>query len=219
VAGWIDRLVARSQRKSDERAARWQDRQRERVRSGLITPADESYLAVLCKVIRLLTAEPVSGPDGIPVFICLSERSGRWSPPPKLPMPERWLQAIALERTLTGQAARIQMTLCYPEFVRAYAMSGPPHRMRRSFRYSGGTGAALTYVLALAEGVRSRGVKALNEPDPAAVTENSPPSGLPGIHDLQHGLVSLLDHLQLPKHCGSVAHQVKPVCKASSGTP
>src|SRR5262249_60060491 len=30
------------------------------------------------------------------------------------------------------------------------------------------------------------------------------------IQDLQHGLVSPLDHLQLPKHCGSVAHQVKP---------
>ena len=25
----------------------------------------------------------------------------------------------------------------------------------------------------------------------------------------QHGLVSLLDHLQLPKHCGSVAHQME----------
>jgi hypothetical protein len=29
--------------------------------------------------------------------------------------------------------------------------------------------------------------------------------------------VSLLDRVQLPKHCGSVAHQVKPPCRTSSG--
>ena len=28
--------------------------------------------------------------------------------------------------------------------------------------------------------------------------------------DLQHGPVSPLDRIQLPKHCGGVAHQVKP---------
>ena len=37
------------------------------------------------------------------------------------------------------------------------------------------------------------------------------------IQDLQHGLVSLLNHVQLPKHCGSVSHQVKPRCRTSSG--
>jgi hypothetical protein len=37
------------------------------------------------------------------------------------------------------------------------------------------------------------------------------------IQDLQHGLVSLLDHVQLPEHCGSVAHQVEPWCRISSG--
>lgn len=162
MARWMDRWAARAQRNSDQRAARWQERRRKRVRSGLITPSDHSYFDLLCKVIPLLTAEPVSGPDGIPVMICLSERSGRWSPPTRLPVPRPWMKAIALERTLTGQAARIQMTECSPEFVRAYAMSGPPHRIRRSFRYSGGSGPALAYVLALAEDVRSRGVKALN---------------------------------------------------------
>src|ERR1700744_6129621 len=35
--------------------------------------------------------------------------------------------------------------------------------------------------------------------------------------NLQHGLVSLPGHLQLPKHCGSVAHQVKPRWADSSG--
>ena len=38
------------------------------------------------------------------------------------------------------------------------------------------------------------------------------------IQELQHGLVSLLDHVQIPKHCGSVAHQTEPKCQASSGT-
>ena len=37
------------------------------------------------------------------------------------------------------------------------------------------------------------------------------------IKDFQHGPISLLDHVQLPKHCGSVAHQVKPRCRISSG--
>lgn len=126
------------------------------------SPEYSSRFDLLCQVIPLLTAGPLSGPDGIPVLICLSERGRRWSPPPKLPMPEPWLQAIAAERTLTGQAARIQMTMCSPEFVHAYAMSGPPHRIRRRFRYFGGSLGALAYVLALAEDVRSRGVKALS---------------------------------------------------------
>ena len=37
------------------------------------------------------------------------------------------------------------------------------------------------------------------------------------IKDLKNGTVSLLDHVQLPKHWGSVAHQVKPRCHISSG--
>ena len=37
------------------------------------------------------------------------------------------------------------------------------------------------------------------------------------VQDFKHCLVSLLDHVQLPKHCGSVAHQVEPRCRTSSG--
>src|SRR5260221_13357002 len=37
------------------------------------------------------------------------------------------------------------------------------------------------------------------------------------IKDLKDGAIALLDHVQLPKHCGSVAHQVKPRCRTSSG--
>lgn len=37
------------------------------------------------------------------------------------------------------------------------------------------------------------------------------------LKDLKDSPVSLLDHVQLPKHCGSVTHQVKPRCRISSG--
>ncbi len=36
----MDRWAARAKRKSDERAARWQERRRERARSGQVTAAD-----------------------------------------------------------------------------------------------------------------------------------------------------------------------------------
>ena len=62
------------------------------------------------------------------------------------------------------------------------------------------------------------------------VTRHPPVHRLPGhpeplshlrdrdaVQDLKNGTVPLLDHLQLPKHCGSVAHQVKPRCRTSSG--
>lgn len=159
MARWMDRWAARAQRKSDERAKRWQKRRQEQIRSGQVTSSEERF-NLLCEVILLLTGDPVSGPDGVPVFICLSER--RWSPRPKLPMPESWLRAIASERTLTGQAARVIMVGSSPDYVHAYAMSGPPHSIRRSFRVFGGPTAALAYVLALAKDVRSRGVKALS---------------------------------------------------------
>jgi len=38
--GWTDRWAARLQRKSDERLARWQERQRQRARSGRMTLMD-----------------------------------------------------------------------------------------------------------------------------------------------------------------------------------
>ena len=50
------------------------------------------------------------------------------------------------------------MTECAPTFVYAYAMSGPMHWKSHHFQY---TAEAITYVLALAEDVRSRGVRAL----------------------------------------------------------
>jgi hypothetical protein len=171
----MGRWAARTHRTADRRDEHYRQHQ-EAVRAGRQPPgpgdrfsaswqqlaeADNSYFQRCCQVIQLLTSGPVSGPDGIPVLICLAESSVRYlliSRPPKLPMPGPWLRAIAMERTLTGQAARIKMTGCTPRFAYAYAMSGPPLQVRRRFRYSAD---ALTYVLGLAEDVRSRGVQVL----------------------------------------------------------
>jgi hypothetical protein len=176
----MGRLAARMQRSADRRDERYRQHL-EALRAGTAAPtlverltapgqdapgqdageADQRLFQKIGQVIQLLAAGPVSGPDGIPVLICLSEHAS--SRPPKLPLPKAWLQAIAAEPTLTGQVARIEMGSYSPGFVYAYAMSGPPVQLRRSFRDRRGwfTDDPLTYVLALAEDVRSRGVAAL----------------------------------------------------------
>jgi hypothetical protein len=80
--------------------------------------------------------------------------------------------------------------------------------------------------------MRLRRVGTVSQPGQSAlaVTGHPPVHRLPGhpeplrdlndrsaVKDLKDGLVPLLDHVQLPKHCGSVAHQVKPRCRTSSG--
>lgn len=176
-----DRLAARMQRSADRRDERYRQHL-EAVRAGTAAPtlaerltaptpghsiveAEREAFKQISQVIKLLAAGPVSGPDGIPVLICLTEHSMRypWSRPPKLPFPKAWARAIAAEPTLTGQVAMIQMQFAYPGFVYAYAMSGPPLWLRRKFKDRQGffTGDPLAYVLALAEDVRSRGVAAL----------------------------------------------------------
>ena len=80
--------------------------------------------------------------------------------------------------------------------------------------------------------VRLRRVRAVSQPVESALAVTGHPAvhrlaGHPeplgdlsdrgAVKDLKHCLVPLLDHVQLPKHCGSVAHQVKPRCRTSSG--
>jgi hypothetical protein len=186
-----DRLAARMQRSADRRDERYRQHL-EAVRAGTAAPtlverltapapgqsvaeAAHRHFEKVGRVIQLL-AGPVSGPDGIPVLICLCEHSRRypWSRPPKLPVPESWARAIAAEPTLTGQVARIQMWCDYPGFVYAYAMSGPRLRLRRKFMRRGRlSGDPLAYVLALAEDVRSRGVAALRQSPPPGVSTDS----------------------------------------------
>jgi hypothetical protein len=43
VVRWIDRWAARAQRESDERVAQWQERQRERARSGWFSARPTSF--------------------------------------------------------------------------------------------------------------------------------------------------------------------------------
>ena len=77
-----------------------------------------------------------------------------------------------------------------------------------------------------------RSVRAVSQPGQSAlpVTGHPPVHRLAGypeplchlrdrdvVKNLKDSLVPLLDHVQLPKHCGSVAHQVKPRCRTSSG--
>jgi hypothetical protein len=173
---WVDGWAARAQRFADRRDEHYR-RHQEAVRAGTTAPtlidrasassqrlvqADDRYFQQLCQVIQVLTAGPVSGPDGTPVRICLSESVVPFllsSRPPKDSMPKSWLHAIATERTLTGQAAAIRLSGSIPTWVYAYALSGPPHQVRHRFRYGF---QANRYVLALAQDVRSRGVSALN---------------------------------------------------------
>src|ERR1700677_2223490 len=93
--------------------------------------ADRIIIERYCQVIELLTAGPISGPDGIPILICLS--SNTLGTVPKERMPKPWRQAIAAERTPVGQAIKIQMTACLPQYAHAYTMSGPTLRLRHRF--------------------------------------------------------------------------------------
>ena len=80
--------------------------------------------------------------------------------------------------------------------------------------------------------MRLRSVRAVSQPGQSVFRLTGHPAvhRLPGhpeplsdlnnrdaVKDLKNSLIPLLDHVQLPKHCGSVAHQVKPQCRTSSG--
>ncbi|HEX8005013.1 MAG TPA: hypothetical protein VF482_01125, partial [Trebonia sp.] len=70
AVGWMDRWAARIQRKSDQRVARWQERQQERVGSGRVTVVDRWVARVQRKS---------------------DERVARWQRPPRPRYrPPRW---------------------------------------------------------------------------------------------------------------------------------
>lgn len=87
---WMDRWVARAQRKSDERTARWQERQQEKVRSGRTTVTDRWMARAQRKsdertarwqqayaLRQLVPSGPVEGPGGSEVFVSV-EQTGLW---------------------------------------------------------------------------------------------------------------------------------------------
>ena len=93
---WMDRYrwAARAQRKSDERAARWQERQRERARSGQMTAADRWMARAQRKsneraarwqelepLRQLVTAAPIRGPDDSAAVISIDQSGARWLNP------------------------------------------------------------------------------------------------------------------------------------------
>jgi hypothetical protein len=187
--GWIDRWAARSQRFADRRDEHYRQHQ-EAVRAGTAPPTwidrssahsqqvadtiDANFRQVR-DVVEILSAGPVSGPDNIPVRICLSEGSVQFllsSRPPKLSMPKPWLHAITTERTLTSKAAAVTMSACIPTWVHAYAVSGPQRQVRYRFRFSM---QAIRYVLELARDVRKHGVVALDFPPPPDWLAMRPP--------------------------------------------
>lgn len=128
--------------------------------SGPELETDSNAFQRLRKVIQLLAAGPVAGPDRVPVRICLNDSIMRYyllpGRPPGDPMPRTWMVAIASERTLTGQASRILTVGGRGRFVYvdAHTLTGPPLRMRRRF---GRWSVAEAHVLALAEDIRTRG--------------------------------------------------------------
>jgi len=90
VARWIDRWAARAQRRSDERAARWQEQHRERARSGRMTAADRWMARAQRKsderaarwqdlepLRQLVTAAPIRGPGDSAAVISVAQ-SGTW---------------------------------------------------------------------------------------------------------------------------------------------
>jgi hypothetical protein len=94
VARWIDRWEARAQRKSDERAARWQERQQELVRSGQMTAAHRWMARVQRKsderaarwqelepLRQLVTAAPIKGPGDSAAVIGIGQSGPRWLSP------------------------------------------------------------------------------------------------------------------------------------------
>jgi hypothetical protein len=87
----MDRWAARAQRKSDERLARWQERQRERARSGRMTVMDrwaaraqrksDERLARWqeCERLRqLVPSGPLAGPGGSAAVISVDQAGARW---------------------------------------------------------------------------------------------------------------------------------------------
>ncbi|HEX7160727.1 MAG TPA: hypothetical protein VF223_05755 [Trebonia sp.] len=87
---WMDRWAARAQRKSDERAARWRERQQEKARSGRSTVTDRWVARAQRKsderaarwqkveaLRQLVPSRPVEGPGGSEVFINI-EQTGLW---------------------------------------------------------------------------------------------------------------------------------------------
>jgi hypothetical protein len=90
----MDRWAARAQRKSDERAARWQERQRERARSGQMTAADRWAARAQRKsderaarwqelepLRQLVTAAPIRGPGDSAAVISIDQSGPRWLSP------------------------------------------------------------------------------------------------------------------------------------------
>jgi hypothetical protein len=91
---WIDCWAARLQRKSDERAARWQERQQERARSGQMTAADRWTARAQRKsderaarwqelepLRQLVTAAPIRGPGDSTAVISVGQSGPRWLSP------------------------------------------------------------------------------------------------------------------------------------------
>jgi hypothetical protein len=91
---WMDRWAARAQRKSGERAARWQERQRERARSGQLTAADRWMARAQRKsdaraarwqelepLRQLVTAAPIRGPVDSAAVISIYQSGPRWLSP------------------------------------------------------------------------------------------------------------------------------------------
>jgi hypothetical protein len=87
---WMDRWAARAQRKSDKRAARWLERQREKARSGRVTAADRwaaraqrksderaARWRELGPLRELVSPLPVLGPGGSEAVISV-EQTGLW---------------------------------------------------------------------------------------------------------------------------------------------
>ncbi len=88
---WMDRWAAHAQRKSDERAARWRERQREKARSGRITAADRFAASAQRKsderaarwqelepLRQLLTSGPITGPDDSSAVIRVDQTGASW---------------------------------------------------------------------------------------------------------------------------------------------
>ncbi len=90
----IDRWEARAQRKSNERAARWQERQQGRARSGQMTAADRWMARAQRKsderaarwqelepLRQLVTAAPIRGPGDSAAVISVDQSGTRWLSP------------------------------------------------------------------------------------------------------------------------------------------
>ncbi len=91
---WIDRWEARAQHKSNKRAARWQERQQGRARSGQMTAADRWMARAQRKsderaarwhelepLRQLVTATPIRGPGDSAAVISVDQSGTRWLSP------------------------------------------------------------------------------------------------------------------------------------------